>query len=113
VAKLQRTKPSPNLPKAGPGTMATRLVVAPLAHFVTFRQRIARLHALFDVSEQEVGDPYLMQEVLDRSGRPNRGNKAQCTYLPILVAYLAGIAPTGETRHDLIPDLRVNHPTQP
>ena len=69
-----------------------------------FRDRLA---ALFEVSQREVGDPYLMQEVLNRSGRPNRGNKAHCTYYPVLVALLSGIAPQGEPERDFIPDLQV------
>jgi hypothetical protein len=66
-----------------------------------------RLDALFEVSQQEVGDSYLMQEVLNRSGRPSRGNKAHCTYYPVLVALLAGIVPEGDPRREFIPDVQV------
>jgi len=46
---------------------------------------------LFDVSLRETGDIYLMQEVLARAGRPNRGNKAHLTYFPVMASYLAGL----------------------
>lgn len=63
----------------------------------------ARLQALFDVSHREVGDPYLMQEVLARPGMPNRGNKAALTYYPILIDMLAGI-----NRKAWVDELRMN-----
>lgn len=44
------------------------------------------LEILFDVSQKEVGDAFLMPEVYGRFGNPNRGNKAHCTYFP-LIAY--------------------------
>lgn len=47
-----------------------------------------RLQGLFDVSCREIGDPHLMQEVLNRAGMPNRGNKAHLTYYPLVIAYL-------------------------
>lgn len=68
----------------------------------------ARLQALFDVSHREVGDPYLMQEVLARPGMPNRGNKAALTYYPILIDMLAGISAGKEPLTAFIPDLHVH-----
>ena len=69
-----------------------------------FRRRLA---ALFEVSTREVGDVYLMQEVLGRVGFPNRGNKAALSYFPFLAASLAGFdAPgLGDRAKDCLPDL--------
>jgi hypothetical protein len=67
-----------------------------------------RLQALFDVSLRETGDVYLMQEVLARSGRPNRGNKAHLTYFPVIADYLGWLAETaGEDSERFLPDLNV------
>jgi hypothetical protein len=67
----------------------------------------ARLEALFDVARKEIGDPYLMQEVLGRSGNPNRGNKAHLTYFPYLAALLGGLDAPGleERTKACLPDL--------
>lgn len=65
-----------------------------------------RLQALFDVSFREVGDPYLMQEVLARKGNVNRGNKAHLAYFPVLAARLSGFA-GGQDGNGFLPDFRV------
>ena len=66
-----------------------------------------RLEALFDVCAEDIGDPYLMIETLGRHGVPNRGNKAHLAYFPVVAALLAGFAPEGGPRRDLVPDLAV------
>lgn len=86
----------------GQGQLLMALLYAGRAE--TFRER---LQALFDVSTREVGDVYLMQETLARSGNTNRGNKAHLTYYPVLIAALAGLAPAGEPLRAMIPDLVV------
>ena len=69
-----------------------------------------RLSALFDVSRKEIGDAYLMQEVLGRSGNPNRGNKAHLAYFPFLAALLAGLDAPGleSNSRACLPDLRIH-----
>jgi hypothetical protein len=60
------------------------------------------------VSLRETGDIYLMQEVLARSGSPNRGNKAHLTYFPVLAATLAAIIEDNKGEgNKFIPDLRI------
>ncbi len=86
----------------GQGQLLVALVYA--GREEVFRER---LQALFDVSTREVGDIYLMQEVLARRGNPNRGNKAHMTYYPPLIALLSGIVPTGKPLKQFIPDLCV------
>jgi hypothetical protein len=67
-----------------------------------------RLEGLFDVSRRETGDIYLMQEVLARSGSPNRGNKAHLTYFPVMAAYLADLAiKNGDAVNKLLPGLTI------
>jgi len=66
-----------------------------------------RLQALFDVSTREIGDVYLMQEVLARPGNPNRGNKASLTYYPLMAAVLAGLPGQRGIMQKFIPDLVV------
>jgi hypothetical protein len=66
-----------------------------------------RLQGLFDVSHKEVGDPYLMQEILNRAGFPNRGNKAHLTYFPLLAARLAGFTGIADGNR-FVPDLKVS-----
>lgn len=86
----------------GPGQLLNALLYTGRGE--EFRRRLA---ALFEVSTREVGDVYLMQEVLGRVGFPNRGNKAALSYFPFLAASLAGFdAPgLGDRAKNCLPDL--------
>lgn len=61
-------------------------LMACLIHVGMYEEYEKCLETMFDVSVREVEDPYLMPEVYGRTGNPNRGNKAHCTYFP-LIAY--------------------------
>jgi hypothetical protein len=87
----------------GQGQLLMSLIYA--GNYEEFQRR---LKALFDVSLRETGDIYLMQEVLARSGSPNRGNKAHLTYFPVMSAYLAGFfGNIGKDARKFIPDLTI------
>lgn len=66
-----------------------------------------RLKALFDITETSIGDKYLIPEVLGRPDYPNKGNKAQLTYYPFIIAYLSGISHNGGILKEFIPDIIV------
>jgi len=66
-----------------------------------------RLTALFDITKKEPGDKYLIPEILGRSSGPNKGNKAQLTYYPFMVAYLGGLSHAGGIMTDFVKDLEV------
>ena len=86
----------------GQGQLLNALIYAGRA--AEFRERLT---ALFEVSTREIGDIYLMQEVLGRQDNPNRGNQAHLTYYPVLVALLAGWVPAGQPLKSFIADLVV------
>lgn len=86
----------------GQGQLLQALVYA--GREAEFRERLT---ALFEVSTREIGDIYLMQEVLGRKDNPNRGNKAHLTYYPVLIALLAGWVPAGQPLKSFITDLVV------
>ena len=67
-----------------------------------------RLTALFDITKSSTGDKYLIPEILGRPDKPNKGNKAQLTYYPYLVAYLGGLSHTGGIMKDFVKDLEVH-----
>jgi hypothetical protein len=92
----------------GQGQLLQALIYA--GRETEFRERLT---ALFEVSAREIGDIYLMQEVLGRQGNPNRGNKAHLTYYPVLVALLAGWGGTGQPLQSFITDLVVSWKISP
>jgi hypothetical protein len=86
IIRWHLPKPYPSHMGYGQGQLLMSLIYA--GNHTEFQ---SRLKALFDVSLREAGDIYLMQEVLARSGSPNRGNKAHLTYFPVMAAYLAAL----------------------
>lgn len=87
IIRWHLPKPHPSHMGYGQGQLLMALIYA--GNHTEFQ---SRLKALFDVSLRETGDIYLMQEVLARSGSPNRGNKAHLTYFPVMAAYLAALS---------------------
>ncbi|MCC6578958.1 MAG: hypothetical protein IT440_00835 [Phycisphaeraceae bacterium] len=69
----------------GPGQLLVALLYTGRGE--EFRRRLA---GVFDVSTREIGDAYLLQEVLGRVGHPNRGNKSVVSCFPFMAALLAG-----------------------
>jgi len=90
IGRPGSTYPHPSHMGYGQGQLLTALLYT--GRDEEFR---TALTALFDVSFREVGDPYLMQEVLARPGNPNRGNKAHLTYYPLLAHDLTSRAKNG------------------
>ena len=103
IIRWHLSKPHPSHMGYGQGQLLMSLIYA--GNHEEFQRR---LKALFDVSLREIGDIYLMQEVLARSGSPNRGNKAHLTYFPVMSAYLAGFfGNIGKDARKFIPDLTI------
>jgi len=103
ILRWHLPQPHPSHLGYGQGQLLMALIYA--GNYEEFQNR---LQALFDVSLRETGDIYLMQEVLARSGSPNRGNKAHLTYFPVLAAYLVTI--TVDSRgsgNKFLPDLKI------